>query len=108
MTAVPAGRALTVTVPLTGWVACQNVPETGCVTADPSTFQAVVLAVLPGCTVQVPDCVAVTDDPGPPDCWSWAMTPPATSSARRTKTPQAPGEMRGRVIMEESYSKKEA
>jgi len=30
--------------------------STGCVTADPSTFQAVVLAVFPGCTVHVPDC----------------------------------------------------
>ena len=41
--------ALAVTVPLTGWV-----------TAEPSTFHAVVFAVLPGCTVQVPPWFAVT------------------------------------------------
>src|SRR3990167_8018693 len=37
-----------------------TVPLTGCVTALPSTFHAVVLAVFPGCTVHVPDCVAAT------------------------------------------------
>ncbi len=35
---VTATLPLTATVPLTGWVACQNVPLTGCVTPDPSTF----------------------------------------------------------------------
>ncbi len=45
MTADPATR--------TGAVAM----ETGCVTAEPSIFHAVVFAVLPGCTVHVPDCV---------------------------------------------------
>ena len=29
----------------TGCVACQNVPLTGCVTAEPSTFKAVMLAI---------------------------------------------------------------
>jgi hypothetical protein len=37
-----------------------TVPLTGCVTAEPSTFQAVVLAVFPGCTVHVPLSVAAT------------------------------------------------
>src|SRR5438552_12895776 len=37
-----------------------TVPETGCVTALPSTFHAVVLAVFPGCTVHVPPWFAVT------------------------------------------------
>src|SRR3990167_4972978 len=42
----------------TGCVACQKVPVTGKVPPVPVTSQAVVLAVLPGCTVHVPDCAA--------------------------------------------------
>src|SRR5712692_3116986 len=63
-----------------------SVPLTGCVTALPSIFRAppavtcavlppwlrlashgVVFAVFPGCTTHVPDCVAVTALPAPPD-----------------------------------------
>jgi len=35
-----AGVVVTVAAMLTGCVAWKNVPETGCVTADPSTFRA--------------------------------------------------------------------
>jgi hypothetical protein len=63
-----------------------TVPLTGCVTALPSIFSApaaltvavfppcdklashgVVFAVFPGCIVHVPDCVADTALPAPPD-----------------------------------------
>jgi len=57
----PEVPMLAVTVPeMVGVPLIDTEPEIGWVTALPSTFQATVLAVLPGWTVQVPDWVAAT------------------------------------------------
>src|SRR5437868_8344479 len=69
----------TLAVPATNAGSVAN--DAGCVTADPSTFHAVVLAVFPGWTVQVPDWVAasvpdVTVTACPPEYCCWAMVLP--------------------------------
>jgi hypothetical protein len=81
-----------------------TVPLTGCVTALPSIFNApcaltcaafppcerlkshgVVFGVFPGCIVQLPDCVAETALPDPPDWLNCPSSDPPTN-----KRPKAP------------------